>query len=303
MKAAHAAGDMEAARNHSLMYNLHSKALGHEPVGPAHPDVIAHLASKPSKVYKYKAHHGDQLALSPKPQAEASSVAPKAPGIVSSAPGPMLGKNEREALYTVWKGAQALLKAEEKRLCAHKHGAITRGYAFDSNCQRWGSIEVDGKKYCKQHAKMKGWKEGGEANPEPTKKSEETSFVISKCPECEKPTYQSVPYGDTGRKCRHCGNHWSEPEGEETEKAEGGVQAAKMTVTNKFHGAGKQLGPTVQVDKGKHTSNPPRPRTEPNYAKGEMNPSVSPRANRVAPCVCDSYKFPHRHKSGKCGKK
>lgn len=243
MKAAHGAGDMEAARKHSLMYNLHSKAIGHEPVGPAHPDVIAHLSQKPSKVYKFKPHHGDQLALNP------AQAAPEAPGIVSSAPAPTLGKNEREALYVVWQASQALQKA--------------------------------------------------------------TSL-------------------------------------------NGGLGAPKMTVTDKFHGKGKQLGPTVQVDKGKHTNKPAHPRTEPAYRKDEMaakekepkTPEVkaadrgakasnttcptpgcgnykpyyantcsecnraahhmgkaemSPRAKGAAPCVCPSYKFPHRHKSGKCG--
>jgi hypothetical protein len=112
MKAAHGAGDMEAARKHSLMYGLHSKAIGHEPVGPAHPDVIAHLSSKPSKVYKFKPHHGDQLALSPQPSATAASGAQ--PGIASSAPGPMLGKSEQDALHVLWQGCQALLKGDVK---------------------------------------------------------------------------------------------------------------------------------------------------------------------------------------------
>ena len=78
MKAAHGAGDMEAARKHSLMYDLHSKAIGHEPIGPAHPDVIAHLNGKPSKVYRFKPHHGDQLSL--------SGVTPAAPSEPAAAP-------------------------------------------------------------------------------------------------------------------------------------------------------------------------------------------------------------------------
>jgi hypothetical protein len=171
MKAAHAAGDGEAARKHSLMYELHSKAIGHEPVGPAHPDVVAHLAENP-KVYRFKPHHGDQLALS-------TSSGP------ASEPAPDLGKHEVGALNVVYAACQALLKAE------------------------------------------------------------------------------------------------------------GGVQAGAKLVTDKFHGQGKQLGASVQVTKG-----PPDPRApgKPTH-KGEM----SPRAKGPKPCICSSYKFPHRHKSGKCG--
>jgi hypothetical protein len=101
MQAARGAGDMEAARKHGLMYNLHSKAIGHEPVGPAHPDVVAHMNAGPSKVYKFKAHHGDQLALTPEGSGEPAS-----------APAPALGKSEVEALNVVHAACQALLKAK-----------------------------------------------------------------------------------------------------------------------------------------------------------------------------------------------
>jgi hypothetical protein len=119
MKAARGAGDMEAARKHGLMYNLHSAAIGHEPVGPAHPDVLAHMSSKPSSVYKFKPHHGDQLALHPEMQNKIQSS-----GVVSSAPAPgpakasvppptppqaQLGKSEALALNTVYVACQAVL--------------------------------------------------------------------------------------------------------------------------------------------------------------------------------------------------
>jgi hypothetical protein len=70
MKAAHASGDMEAARKHGVMYELHSKALGHKAVGPAHPDVLAHMEKKPGGVYKFKAHRGDLFAIDKKPEEE-----------------------------------------------------------------------------------------------------------------------------------------------------------------------------------------------------------------------------------------
>jgi hypothetical protein len=112
MQAARGAGDMEAARKHGLMYNLHSKAIGHEPVGPAHPDVVAHMNAGPSKVYKFKAHHGDQLALTPEGSGEPAS-----------APAPALGKSEVEALNVVHAACQALLaKAEDD----HKKKVVSK---------------------------------------------------------------------------------------------------------------------------------------------------------------------------------
>jgi len=62
MRGAHAAGDLESARKHAMMYELHSKALGHDHVGPAHPSVVAMMESKPFKA-RFKAHHGDVFAV------------------------------------------------------------------------------------------------------------------------------------------------------------------------------------------------------------------------------------------------
>lgn len=98
-RAAHAAGDMESARKHSVMYNVHSKALGHEPVGPAHPAVTAHLAKEPGQV-KFKAHRGDLFAVQP-PKVIASSPPPEAMG-------------KAETLQAIWQGARrALAKADQ----------------------------------------------------------------------------------------------------------------------------------------------------------------------------------------------
>jgi len=93
MKAAHAAGDLEAARKHSLMYGLHSKALDHEPVGPAHPSVVSHLEKTPQKVYRFKAHRGDMLAVSKKDDTEQEGV------------------SKAEALYSLYRALEPLTKA------------------------------------------------------------------------------------------------------------------------------------------------------------------------------------------------
>ena len=97
MKAANATGDLESARKHGIMYNLHSKALGHEAVGPIHSDVAAHLNDNPSKVYKFKSHKGDLYALDPyrSPEGIESSTAPI---------------QKREALYNIWLACQELNK-------------------------------------------------------------------------------------------------------------------------------------------------------------------------------------------------
>ncbi len=87
MKAAHGAGDMEAARKHGLMYVLHAKALGHDPVGPA-PDGVVALLKQPPKVYKFKAHHGDLFSVDPKADEKLDKT---------------------EALHTVWQACQVVL--------------------------------------------------------------------------------------------------------------------------------------------------------------------------------------------------
>lgn len=171
-KAAHAAGDMEAARKHSLMYDLHSKAIGHEPVGPAHPDVVAQLANA-SKVYRFKPHHGDQLALSAKREPEPQGT--QEPTVMD--------KHETLGLNAVYVACQALLKGELEK--------------------------------------------------------------------------KSPP----GRK-------------EEVEK----LKAKGLPASEAFGIAWKQSNAEAK--------------------KAEM----TPRAKGPKPCICPSYNFPHRHKSGKCGK-
>lgn len=96
MKTAHASGAMEAARKHGLMYNLHSKALGHEPVGPAHPGVVDHMNKKPTKLYGFKAHRGDLFALHGEKKPDAEAV------------------TKSEALHALWQLTTDLVKAEDK---------------------------------------------------------------------------------------------------------------------------------------------------------------------------------------------
>lgn len=69
MKGAVATGDIEAARKHGVMYELHSKALGHDAVGPAHPEVAAKLFNNPSGFHRFRAHRGDMFAV-PEKKAE-----------------------------------------------------------------------------------------------------------------------------------------------------------------------------------------------------------------------------------------
>jgi hypothetical protein len=121
MKAAHASGDMDAARKHSLMYNLHAKALGKSPVDAAR-ELSMHI-KEPAKVYRFKAHRGDAFAVQA-PEAET----PKAPvytegGVVSSAPKPQLTKREREALYMLYlMGSAALKKAQGPDIESRRYG-------------------------------------------------------------------------------------------------------------------------------------------------------------------------------------
>lgn len=63
IKAATGAGDQEAAHKHSTLYNLHVKALGHNPYDAPPPEVTHHAKTEPSKVYRFKPHHGDTYAI------------------------------------------------------------------------------------------------------------------------------------------------------------------------------------------------------------------------------------------------
>lgn len=187
MRAASAAGDKESARKHGLMYELHSRAIGHDPAGPVHPAVAAAAESERPKVYKFKSHQGDLFALGQPSQPST---------IVSSAPGPMLGK--AEVLRAVWEMAQEVLAKAEKR--------PPRG--------RCGSC---GK-----------------------------TFPRDKLITLSKPT------------CQSCFNK-------------------KDEFIRRFE---------RPHDKGSDTK------------KAEASPG---KKSRPRPCICSAYKFPHRHKSGKCG--
>lgn len=119
MKAAHAAGDMDSARKHSLMYNMHAKALGHSPVDAAR-ELASHI-KEPAKVYRFKSHRGDAFAVNQSPAQEN--------GVISSAPAPQLNKREREIMYMLYlMGNAALKKAEYTKFpektcpnCGTKH--------------------------------------------------------------------------------------------------------------------------------------------------------------------------------------
>lgn len=65
VKAAHAVGDMESARKHGALYNMHMEALGHDPMAAPPPDIASRLRDQPPQVYKFKPHKGDLYALSP----------------------------------------------------------------------------------------------------------------------------------------------------------------------------------------------------------------------------------------------
>jgi len=62
-KAALSVGDMDSARKHHVMYELHLKALGMDPHGPVPPAVMNHVEEEPMKLYRFKPHHGDAFAI------------------------------------------------------------------------------------------------------------------------------------------------------------------------------------------------------------------------------------------------
>lgn len=78
LKAAQASGSHEDAHKHGMMYQLHLKEIGLDPVGPVPTDVGA-LMEKLDRFYKFKPHHGDAFLLqdegSPTPVAKSESLA------------------------------------------------------------------------------------------------------------------------------------------------------------------------------------------------------------------------------------
>lgn len=70
MKVANATGDTEAARKHHMMYSLHAKALGFEPVGEA----PASIADKHVYKLKFKPHQGDMFSASEPAKPEPDAI-------------------------------------------------------------------------------------------------------------------------------------------------------------------------------------------------------------------------------------
>lgn len=69
LKAAQAAGSHEEGHKHGMMYQLHMKELGLDPMGPV-PHEIKGLADKQENFYRFKAHRGDSFLLQGKPESE-----------------------------------------------------------------------------------------------------------------------------------------------------------------------------------------------------------------------------------------
>jgi hypothetical protein len=62
LKAAQAAGSQEEGHKHGLLYQLHMKKLGLNPMD-AVPHEIQSLADKQDKFYNFKPHRGDVFLL------------------------------------------------------------------------------------------------------------------------------------------------------------------------------------------------------------------------------------------------
>ncbi len=71
MKASHAAGKMEDAKKHGVMYLLALRHLGHnDPVRPPE-EVLERAKNTPSEdVGRFKAHKGDVYTMPPEPEGE-----------------------------------------------------------------------------------------------------------------------------------------------------------------------------------------------------------------------------------------
>lgn len=72
VKASQAAGDMDAARKHGMMYSLVLKKLGHDPVGLPPPSVVNRTKNPEHSIYRFKPHKADMFLLDEKPDGEVS---------------------------------------------------------------------------------------------------------------------------------------------------------------------------------------------------------------------------------------
>lgn len=68
MRAAQGSGEMQEARKHGALYEMHMQALGLDHMGPVPAEIQARIGKTDQKVYKFKAHKGDLFALDKKPE-------------------------------------------------------------------------------------------------------------------------------------------------------------------------------------------------------------------------------------------
>lgn len=80
IRAAQAVGDMQAARKHGVLYDLHASGAGHNPLEPVHSEVEARLAANVGRHYRFKSHRGDALLLNHMNQITKNQDRPAADG-------------------------------------------------------------------------------------------------------------------------------------------------------------------------------------------------------------------------------
>lgn len=263
MKAAHAAGDMEAARKHGMMYQLHVKALGHEPVGPTAPAIAALLQGQ--KVYRFKPHKGDTFAVQAR-EKKGDGIEPAPPphttdGVENAPNPPRIGK--AEALHALYKVVEPLAKADPRGKC--------------SSCGKTKSKTkltlIAGRDRCtdcvdKAHEKAKVFERPYD-KPEPIKKGEVAGEIHGAT--TKKPKRAGYDDVNTARAVK-----WARSSGEQTH-----CTTCKQPAEVNLRGVCR--GCVYEKAELALTGKPPR--------------KAGPR-----PCVCDAYHHPHRTGGGKCAK-
>lgn len=88
MKAAHAAGSMDEAKKHGVMYALALQQLGHDPVGPVPPEVSGKTKDleTTSPVYRFRAHKADTYSIPEEPAAVQKSEELEKAGLLPPTP-------------------------------------------------------------------------------------------------------------------------------------------------------------------------------------------------------------------------
>lgn len=167
VKAAHGAGDMDQARRHGMMYDLHMKALDLNPHEGVPPEVTARLnAEGRDPIYRFKAHRGDVFALQDHEAAKSDEVKKSEDGVR------LLKKVADDR-----PGLEVLRKADPELA---KESCDYTAKSTKERCKNPRSRLVGNRYLCHWHS-------------DPAAKSDHFDYNKKRCPTCDQPGGEHTP--------------------------------------------------------------------------------------------------------------